>query len=157
MLIFYCCYGRAHSSVVAAALHLGQLPLQTPSAIARLPYFDQATAEDMGIPKLVGTDTDGNLVFILGRGPARGLVEETLRAVLLARGYTKQDIMFTDLQPHLNFCTRLGGFLSRRLGLVFPGKQLAAFGIWRALSRIETCVQTAKMQTTLDAETGNRA
>ncbi|NLG87514.1 MAG: DUF3189 family protein [Firmicutes bacterium] len=144
MLIFYCCYGRAHSSVVAAALHLGQLPLKTPTAICKLPYFDRAKAQDIGIPKLVGTDTHGNFVFILGRGPARGSVEATLETVLLACGYRKQDIMFIDLQPYLNFYARLGGFLSRRLGLVFPGKQLAAFGIWRALPQIEECVKTAK-------------
>ncbi|MGB3963216.1 MAG: DUF3189 family protein, partial [Tepidanaerobacteraceae bacterium] len=26
MKIFYCCYGSAHSSVVAASIHLGLLP-----------------------------------------------------------------------------------------------------------------------------------
>jgi hypothetical protein len=152
VLIFYCCYGRAHSSVTAAALHLGQLSSPRSSAIFNLPYFDQATTYDIGIPKLVGRDLCGNSVFILGCGPAKSLVKEVLRTVLLNHGYTRQDIMFIDLQPHLNFYTRLGGFLSRRLGLVFPGKQLAAFGIWRSLKKIEICVHHAKQSARLDAD-----
>lgn len=150
MLIFYCCYGRAHSSVVAAALHLEQLSVYTPTAISKLQYFDQATAQDMGIPKLVGIDTAGNLVFVLGRGPATILVENTLKSVLLAGGVEEKHILFIDLQPHLNFCTRLGGFLSRRLGFVFLGRQLAAYGIWCALGRIEDCVYQAKILVGLD-------
>lgn len=147
MLIFYCCYGRAHSSVVAAALHLGQLPIRTPRGISKLKYFDQAIAKDIGVPKLMGIDTNENHIFILGCGPARILVKEVLRNILLVRGYTEKEILFVDLQPHLNLCTRLGGFLSRRLGLVFPGRQLAAFGIWCALRDIENCVQQTKRQT----------
>lgn len=100
----------------------------------------------MGIPKYMGTDTQGNQVFVLGRGPAGRLVEETLRSILFAGGFAEEEILFIDLQPHLNFCTRLGGFLSRRLGLIFPGRQLAAVGIWCALNHIERCVQEGRKQ-----------
>lgn len=161
MLIFYCCYGRAHSSVVAAAIHLEILSPGTPRDIVKLQHFDQATAEDLGVPKLIGTDPDGNQIFILGRGAAGALVEEAIKSIFSLAGIDAHDILFVDLQPHLNFCTRLGGFLSRRLGFVYLGRRLAALGIWRALKRIKECVQQAKVQAekvqSLDVQQENRA
>ncbi|HBL35289.1 MAG TPA: hypothetical protein DDZ55_00610, partial [Firmicutes bacterium] len=60
MKIIYHCYGRAHSSVVASQLHLGNLPMVGPvtkEAIMAIPEFDLAEAADWGEPYLVGRDT----------------------------------------------------------------------------------------------------
>ena len=51
MKVIYHCYGRAHSSVIAAYLHLGKLPMQGPvtkEQIMAVPEFDLAEAADWG-------------------------------------------------------------------------------------------------------------
>ncbi|HHV56313.1 MAG TPA: DUF3189 family protein [Firmicutes bacterium] len=153
MLIFYCCYGRAHSSVVAAALHLGWLKNTNPSLaeIMALPYFDQATARDFGRPLSVGHDSAGNEVFILGHGPAHALVERALRSAWEECGRREEEFLFVPTETCLTFWTRLGGFLSRRLGLSFPGRWLAAYGMRRSLPCLARCVTAVRSKAGLDA------
>ena len=75
--VIYHCYGRAHSSVVAAHLHLGNLPMAGPVSIEQLiglAEFDRADPSQWGIPYLMGRDERGNEVYILGltARPRRG-------------------------------------------------------------------------------------
>ena len=69
MKVIYHCYGRAHSSVVAAHLHLGSLPMAGPVNIRQLlglAEFDRADPSQWGIPHFMGRDEQGNEVYILG-------------------------------------------------------------------------------------------
>lgn len=152
MLIFYCCYGRAHSSVAAAALHLGWLKNPRPSLqeIMRLPYFDEATSRDFGVPLPVGRDSGGNEVYILGHGPSAKLVERALTSTLELCGWKESQFLVVETAECLNLWTRLGGFLSRRLGLVFPGRILAAAGVRRSLPCLSHCVARAQAAAGLD-------
>ncbi|MDK2784373.1 MAG: hypothetical protein PWQ41_462 [Bacillota bacterium] len=153
MMIFYCCYGRAHSSVAAAALHLGWLRCSEAALaeIIRLPYFDCASREDFGLPLALAQDSRGNQVFILGHGPAREMVERALKSTLEHCGWPWEEILFVRTDQCLNIWTRIGGFLSRRLGLVFPGRTLAAYGIRRSLPCLARCVARARKKSGLDA------
>ncbi|MDK2882473.1 MAG: hypothetical protein PWP58_809 [Bacillota bacterium] len=154
MIIFYCCYGRAHSSVAAAALHLGWLNPWDASGedIVRLPYFDRASTKDFGVPLALAQDNQGNQVFILGHGPAGKLVERALRSTLEHCGWPPDEILFVRTDECLNIWTRIGGFLSRRLGLVFAGRTLAAYGIRRSLPCLARCVASVRKKTGLDAD-----
>ncbi|HBQ25981.1 MAG TPA: hypothetical protein DD791_06275, partial [Syntrophomonas sp.] len=67
--IIYFDYGGSHSSVVAANIHSGKLdPPKTPpiGEIINLPDFDKTTPDDFGKIRRVGTDADGNDVYVLG-------------------------------------------------------------------------------------------
>ena len=61
MKIIYSCYGGAHSSVVASAIHLGYLPMNripTEDEILSIPYYDQSPKELRGTPIYIGTDAN---------------------------------------------------------------------------------------------------
>jgi len=82
MRIFYCCYGSTHSSVVAASIHLGLLPIEripTSNEIKRLPYYDKIETSEIGTPFYMGKDEFNSEIFILGMANHRKL----------KKGYTK--------------------------------------------------------------------
>ena len=55
--IIYSCYGGAHSSIVASAIHIGYLPINripTTEEISNTPYYDQAQSDSRGYIYLYG-------------------------------------------------------------------------------------------------------
>ena len=70
MKIIYNCYGGAHSSVTAAAIHLQMLPeTRKPSAaeLLNLPYYDAQVGKDHGRIRFLG----------LTAGEIRSTLQET--------------------------------------------------------------------------------
>lgn len=148
MHIIYHCYGGAHSSVAAAGIHLGLLPLPNPSAadILSLPYFDQHTSQDQGRLFFYGVDERGNKVYILGRARAAAIVQQTVKAALrLAR--EDDDVLFVNTIPAVNFWMRIGGYLSRRLGWVSIGRPLVTLGTLLAVPRLAALVSRVREKT----------
>lgn len=132
MKIFYYCYGGAHSSVVAASIHLGMLPSDRfPSAkeIESLPHFDKTDSCEIGTPFFMGVDEYETEIFITGMTNERQLVKKTIYSFLRHSGIDESDLMMIDALKYVNFKTRIGGFLSRRMGLVALGRPLAIKGI----------------------------
>jgi len=133
MKIIYSCYGGAHSSVVASAIHMGYLPMDRiprDEEILSVPYYDQSPKEYIGTPLYVGTDEKLRDIYIVGMGPYRREYTEiaynfTYSLCSSATG----DIRIVNVIPLLNFTIRLGGFLSRRLGLIGMGRPLTVKGI----------------------------
>lgn len=130
MMVFYQCFGRSHTSVVAAEIHLGRLPCDRIPSVAQimaLPLFDRAEEKDFGRPFFVGRDEDGHEVFILGLG---GSVREGLGVIHgLFRLAGREGPLVVDTLAGLGLMGRIGGGLSRRLGLVAVGRPLAAYGV----------------------------
>lgn len=132
MKVFYYCYGSAHSSVVAAAIHIGYLPTdRIPSAteFINLPHYDKTKSSEIGIPFFMGYDNCGNEIFIIGMGRERNLVRKTIISFLK---YNKKDIgniLMVNTLRNVNIKTKIGGFLSRGLGLVSLGRPLTIRGI----------------------------
>ena len=133
MKIIYSCYGGAHSSIVASAIHVGYLPIDrvpTGEEILNIPYYDQSPKENRGIPIYMGTDTELRKVYALGMGPYRS--EYTKIAYNFAFqlvGENKEDIRIINVVPLLSFSVKLGGFISRRVGLIKLGRPLTISGI----------------------------
>ncbi|TYP54918.1 DUF3189 family protein [Thermosediminibacter litoriperuensis] len=132
MKIFYCCYGSAHSSVVAAAIHLGWLPsdrLPDTEEFKRLPHYDKTNSFEIGYPFFMGRDERGIEVYIIGMTSQRKLVKRAIVSFLEHSGVNTDNLFFIDTLPLVNFKTKVGGILSRRLGLVFLGRPLTIKGI----------------------------
>ncbi|MCR4430081.1 MAG: DUF3189 family protein [Tepidanaerobacteraceae bacterium] len=132
MKIFYYCYGSAHSSVVAASIHLGMLPSdRLPSAkeIEMLPHFDKTDSCEIGTPFFMGIDEYETEIFITGMTNERHLVKKAIYSFLRHSGIDESDLMMVDALKYVNLKTRLGGFLSRRMGLVALGRPLTIKGI----------------------------
>lgn len=142
--VVYHCFGGAHTSVVAAAIHLGLLPTR-PSwhEVAAFPLFDRTPTRDRGWPLYLGTDERGRRVYAMGRGRdgrSTALVLDGLLRALHLDGRLVNHDTLVCAGP----LTKLGGYLSRRLGLVRPGRTLAAVGVTRDIPRLLRVVEQAR-------------
>lgn len=132
MRIFYYCYGSAHSSVVAASIHLGFLPadrVPRPDEFRKLPHYDRTNSFEIGTPFFMGKDEYGSEIFIIGMTSQRELVKKAIVSFLKHSGVNTCDLMMVDTLRNVNLKTKIGGFMSRRLGLVKLGRPLTIQGI----------------------------
>ena len=130
--VFYVCYGSAHSSVVAAAIHIGALPSRrraTAREITALPDFDRLENSRIGTPIFSGADAAGREVYALGLASGRRLLVRTIHDLLEALGLGPGSVHFADALEGANWAIRVGGFLSRRLGLVRLGRPICTWGV----------------------------
>ncbi|HHY35257.1 MAG TPA: DUF3189 family protein [Firmicutes bacterium] len=139
--IFYCCYAGTHASVVVGWCHLGRRP-STCQSIADLPFFDRRLTEEIGSPILLGTDGFGGHVYALGTGVAGKELEMALVRRISQR-FPQARAIFFNVRAVLDVRSRIGGFLSRRMGMVRAGRSLVARSLYRRLRLVEAVVQTS--------------
>jgi hypothetical protein len=147
--VIYYCYGGTHSSPIAAALHTGLLSpdrLATKAELEALPWFDKVSADQRGKLLLVGRDESGNHVYVCGRGTEkRGITQAIISGFALAGG-DPDSLYFVDTLPAVNVLMRIGGYLSRRLHLVWLGRPLAVRGAQLAFPKLVRIVREAQHQ-----------
>ncbi|GAW93234.1 DUF3189 family protein [Calderihabitans maritimus] len=147
MKIIYHCFGGSHSSVTAAAIHVGLL---SSSAIPRgdqlmqVPYFDGQEKEDHGEFKYIGTDEFGNQVYVVGKRNLGEMFEPMMYGIGRLYGVSGKDVILVDTMPYVNWMMVVGGFLSRRLGLVRLGRPLVIWGTQQAFANFANMVETLK-------------
>lgn len=149
MHIVYTCYGGAHSSPVASAIHLGYLPRHRPPSkkeLCALPLFDRMRAENHGELIPVGVDRHGHRVFVIGRGAGGQSVLRALRSGIRVAGGDEDDFLFVDTLVAVNVWMRIGGFLSRALGWISIGRPLVIFGTQRAFPALLRLVEGVERQ-----------
>lgn len=132
MIIIYHCYGGAHSSVISAAIHIGMLPdnrIPDYEEIKNLPFYDKTTSKEIGIPFYFGKDKSGNRVYIMGMGSEEKRIKEILCIFLRIEKKDNLKIHLENTLKNVNWIVRIGGFLSRGLGLIFPGRFLTILGL----------------------------
>lgn len=133
MKIIYCCYGGAHTSVVAAAIHTGLLPQKEVPDIKKIintPYYDQAENIDIGKLFYIGKDIYNNDIYIMGMGHRRSFY--TKMAYEISNEISKnarKDLLIVNAIALINIKVRIGGFLSKKLKLKRIGVLLTAWGI----------------------------
>lgn len=146
--IIYHCYGGAHSSVVAAAIHLGKLKTdQVPSAaeLLQLALFDRQTKEGHGQLHFFGFDEWQNQIYSVGCRNVGKSVENILFGVanILGRGH---ELVFIDTLHCVSIKMRIGGYISRRLGLVSLGRPLVMAGTREAYPNLANLVSQVKAE-----------
>ncbi|WP_202080024.1 DUF3189 family protein [Caldalkalibacillus salinus] len=132
MNLIYYCYGSAHSSIVAAAIHLGHLPddrVASVEDILSLPDFDISRNDSLGHLFFKGVDHDGHNVYTIGLGPERQLVQRSIASMIDHLSDEPDQFLFAQALPHINRMARIGGALSRRYGCVKIGRYVAAKGV----------------------------
>ena len=146
MKLFYYCYGRAHSSVIAGWLHLNRLPTdRIPSVkeILAIPEFDRSESKDFGEPYFLGKDEYGNEVFIIGFGGEAGLGLQTVY-FLLERWGDPAEWKFYNSLSSIGWLAKTGGVISKKLKLACVGRYLAALGIQRSYFNLVELVNKVK-------------
>ncbi len=155
MKIIYHCYGGAHSSVTAAAVHLGWLPtdrLPEKEELKQIPYFDRPVAKDHGHIRFMGRDEFGNDIYIASRRNESRVFENMLRGLMEIYRLPEQEFAIIDVMPYVNWKMVLGGFTSRRMGLTWPGRSIIIKGVRYSYWQIVSLVQRVKVMTA----SGNR-
>ncbi len=117
MKIIYCCYGGSHSSVTAAAIHLGMLPITkkpTSRELLSVPYYEQQKGQEHGTLRFMGNDEYGNQVYIVGKHNLGHLFEDIIRQFATAFRISQGDFVIVDTIPYVNLAMMFGGFTSQK-------------------------------------------
>ncbi|HEX3016104.1 MAG TPA: DUF3189 family protein [Desulfobacteria bacterium] len=146
MKIIYNCYGGSHSSVTSAAIHLGLVGDRVPCArdLCRLPNYDAQVRKDHGTLRLMGTDEFQNQVYVVGRRSMGKPVSRAMAGLAEIFGIPKQDFMLVDPMPFVNLAMMIGGYTSRRLGLIPLGRPIVCWGTRLAFPRLRKLVAGVK-------------
>ncbi|MHB8157809.1 MAG: DUF3189 family protein [Desulfocucumaceae bacterium] len=142
MKIIYHCYGGAHSSVTAANIHLGVLPVNRipePGEIKEQKFFDRNKMKDSGKIFFMGRDKWGNDVYVVGRRSRPSLL---CKVTLLSEMFEidAESFMLVNMSEYVNLTMKIGGYISRRLGLAWIGRPLVTRGTIKSYSGIVNMV-----------------
>ena len=147
MIFIYNCFGGSHSSITAAAIHLGLLPdyrTATKDELLKVPYYDAQVGKDHGRIRFLGCDEEGREVYIVGKKNLGANYEKIMRILVdTARG-RQDDIALIDTMPYVNIFMMLGGYLSRRLGFSRMGRAIVIFGTRCSYHRFVQLVKVVK-------------
>lgn len=134
MIYIYNDFGGTHTSALAAAYHLKQLPQSemklTKDVILNVKYFNKLTKQDFGKLIFHGIDDEGNPVYTIGRKRNKYVVPAMKELVLLLQEKFQVDknIVFSNTSPTVPFLMSMGGFFSRGLKIDFIGVPLLVKG-----------------------------
>ncbi|HHW60786.1 MAG TPA: DUF3189 family protein [Syntrophomonadaceae bacterium] len=143
MVIIYHCFGGSHSSVTAAAIHLGMLRKdRIPSAreLNELPYYDKTSEADFGTIRYMGKDEWDNDVYILGKKSMGDRYNAILTGVAALLGQSTA-ILPVNCMSHVNWSMKIGGFISRRLQIEFLGRPIVIWGTQKAFYHLVKLVE----------------
>jgi len=150
MKIIYHCYGGAHSSVTAAAVHLGWLPTDRvpgKEELKQIPYFDRPIAKDHGNIRFMGKDDNDNEIYIVGRRNESKIFQNVAGGLADIFNLSGEQIRFIDVMPYVNWKMMLGGFTSRKIGFTWFGRPVIIAGTRWSYWRIVGLVHRVKLET----------
>ncbi|WP_175640304.1 DUF3189 family protein [Metabacillus schmidteae] len=159
MIYIYNDFGGTHTTSMAAAYHLNQLPQSerklTTEEILNVNYFNKLTKKDAGRLIFHGVDEDGNSVYTIGRRRNKLVVPALKEMVLLLeeKFHSNEKIVFSNTSPTVPLVMSLGGFFSRGLKIDFIGVPLLVLGAKQCCDHIFRLVEhTKKMGLTENGE-----
>ncbi len=134
MKIIYHCFGGTHSSVTAAAAHLGLLPSERkplPRELLALPFFDTRDGNDHGKITLMGVDGMGNEVYFTGQRGKPKLLKNIVDGLARNFGISADSYRLVNVLHKVNMIMRIGGFMSRKFRWIKTGRPLVTLGtVW---------------------------
>jgi hypothetical protein len=146
--IIYHCFGGSHSSVTAAALHLGLLSkdkLPRKEDLMALPYYDKTSDQDFGCIHYMGRDEQGNEVYVLGKKSLGNRFNHLLTGIAALLGKEEQ-LLPVNVMDRVNIRMKLGGFTSRRINLPFLGRPVVIWGTRQAFQSMANLVEVIKVR-----------
>lgn len=113
--------------------------------LMQIPYFDKTDQNDFGIIRFMGQDENGHEIYILGKRNLGWRLNSVLVGLADLTG-KKDDLMVVNCLPYVNWMMMLGGFMSRRLGLTFPGRPILYEGVKTSFMNLVSMVTTIKVK-----------
>ncbi|PEJ56244.1 MULTISPECIES: DUF3189 family protein [unclassified Bacillus (in: firmicutes)] len=150
----YYCFGGTHSSPLAAAYHLKQLPLDrqpTTEEVKNTYLFNKLKPKDGGKLFFHGEDENGDQVYTVAKRYTKNVPTaiETLGKILLNED---DKIILSSSSPTVPLAMTLGGFTSRFLHLDFIGVPLLVLGAKQTYLNLIKLVENTKRYNYLAAE-----
>jgi len=148
MKVIYHCFGGSHSSVTAAALHIGLIGKNRPPTMEELmalPYFDKTNNEDFGSIRFMGCDEYGNEVYVLGKKSLGDRYSNVLMGIAEILG-AKDQVIAVNCMNRVNWAMKLGGFTSRRIGMVSLGRPVLSVGTRNAFFNLVNLVEITRLK-----------
>jgi hypothetical protein len=148
--VVYHCFGAAHSSVAAAAIHCGRLAPEGPVRlwdVLSVPGFDQRGGKDIGAAFYVDCDGNGSDVFVIGFNGVREMITRAVIGLLARLPEGGRHVVLAETLPLVSALAKIGGYTSRRLGLVRLGRPLAAAGIVLSIPALRRIVASTQAET----------
>lgn len=148
MKIIYHCYGGSHSSVMAAALHLGLIPknrIPSLNELMNIPYYDKTNNSDFGSIRLMGVDEYKNEVYVLGKKSMGDRYSRLLMGVAEILGCS-DELMAVNCMNRVNLAMKLGGFSSRKMGIVSLGRPVLVRGSQKAFMELVNLVEITRLR-----------
>ncbi len=155
MKIIYHCYGGAHSSVTAASIHLGILPMDyvpDRQMFWQLPLYDRQDADEHGHIYFMGIDEFGHEVYLTARRSRALVLEKVFTGMAGMFDISKEDYLFVNVMEHVNLTMKFGGFISRRWGFIRFGRPIVTMGTQAAYFRVVELVRKIKCLVGKDGE-----
>jgi hypothetical protein len=150
MLYIYNDFAGTHSTALAAAYHLKQLPQSerklTKEEILNVQFFNQLTKKDFGKLLFHGIDEDGNSVYSIGRKRDKYVVPAMRELALLfqEKFHVNEKLVFSNTSPTVPMAMSLGGLFSRRLKIDVIGIPLLVVGAKQCCDNIYRLVENTK-------------
>lgn len=149
MNIIYHCFGGSHSSVTAAALHLGLIRKDRPPTLQELmaiPYFDKTDNGDFGSIRFMGVDEYQNSVYVLGKKSLGDRYSNILHGAAEVLG-ARDQVLAVNTMNSVNWAMKIGGFMSRRVGIISVGRPIVGAGTREAFLALVNLVEITRLQT----------
>lgn len=147
VIVIYHDIGGTHSSCVAANIHLNRLPMDSipdKSEILKLPTFDHMQKKDWGHLIFIGEDEFGYKVYTVCRQFVPNIIVPAVTDIYnIVNGSTK-GLYMVNTTPTVNTWMGIGGYSSRRMGLVWFGRPIVTFGTLKAYKGIAKLVGEVK-------------
>ena len=147
MKLFYCCYGGAHTSVTCASIHLNYLPndrIPKPCEFSSVPFYDKMDNDKLGTPMYVGRDEMGWDIYIMGMKNAKNIVIPAMKSYLNTCGFQQQDFLLVNALVELHPITSIGGYTSRKLGILSVGRPMTIWGVRKSYPKFIELVEKVK-------------
>lgn len=153
MIVVYHDIGGAHSTAVAANIHINKLPadhVPDKAEVLNLPTFDKIEKKDVGHLIFIGEDEFGAKVYTISRKRKPNLVVPAISDMYNIINGSSEGIYIIDTSPTVNIWMGIGGFSSRTLGLVSFGRPIVTDGTLKAYMDIAKLVEGVKKRIMLD-------
>lgn len=147
MIVVYHDVGGAHSTAVAANIHINKLPMdRVPSKeeLLSLPTFDKIEKDQIGRLLYIGEDEFNNKIYTCARKYSPDLVVPAIRDMYSILHGNMAGLIIIDTKPLVNFLMNFGGYTSRKMHWVRFGRPIVTKGAQQAYMEIVDLVKGVK-------------
>jgi len=133
---------------MAAALHLGLIPknrIPSLNELLNIPYYDKTNNSDFGSIRLMGVDEYKNEVYVLGKKSMGDRYSRLLMGVAEILGCS-DELMAVNCMNRVNLAMKLGGFSSRKMGIVSLGRPVLVRGSQKAFMELVNLVEITRLR-----------